>query len=494
MLLEVLQSIIALIVTLSILVTIHEYGHYAAARLCKVHVLRFSIGFGKSLYTRRGRPPADVPVPAGQVVSTRGNEPLQGTEFTIAVLPLGGYVKMLDEREGFVPDDQLHLAFNRKPVLQRIFIVAAGPVANFLLAIVAYWCLFTVGVSGIVPLLGNMAPDSRAALAGLQANQEVVAIDGVATSTWSDVNLRLFNRIGDTGDIIVTAREFRPGVVALENSEDYAVQDDLLPALAPSRDYVIGVADWLSDVEEPYPAQALGLALQYPEIPPVIGQVIEGEAAMEAGLQAGDQVLEANGTAVTSWQQWVEVIQAHAGAAVNLTVLRQGDTIFVTVRPRIMTRDGKQMGYVGASRQAIELPAEMSRVVSYPFYSAWLPAVEKTWTVTVFTLDSIKKMIMGSISPKNLSGPITIAQVASATAESGLESFVAFIALLSISLGVLNLLPIPVLDGGHLLYYFIEPVIRRPVPEKVQLWGLQLGMFLIVSIMLLAFYNDLTRL
>ena len=211
MLLEVLQSIIALIVTLSILVTIHEYGHYAAARLCKVHVLRFSIGFGKSLYTRRGRPPADVPVPVGQVVSTRSNEPLQGTEFTIAALPLGGYVKMLDEREGFVPDDQLHLAFNRKPVSQRIFIVAAGPVANFLLAIVAYWCLFTVGVSGIVPLLGNMAPDSRAALAGLQANQEVVAIDGVATSTWSDVNLRLFNRIG-VGVGVVRPHSWRQAV------------------------------------------------------------------------------------------------------------------------------------------------------------------------------------------------------------------------------------------------------------------------------------------
>jgi regulator of sigma E protease len=383
----------------------------------------------------------------------------------------------------------LHLAFNRKPVLQRIFIVAAGPVANFLLAIVAYWGLFTVGVSGIVPLLGDMAPDSRAALAGLQANQEIVAIDGVPTNTWSEVNLRLFNRIGDTGDIIVTAREFRPGVVA-----DYNVADDLLPGLAPSRDYVIGVVDWLSEVEEPYPGQALGLALKYPSIPPLIGQVIEGQAAMAAGLQVNDRVIEANGVAVESWQQWVEVIQASAGVPVDLTVLRDGGTVLVTIVPRLMERDGKQIGYVGASRQAIELPAEMSRVVSYPFYSAWLPAVEKTWTVTVFTLDSIKKMIMGSISPKNLSGPITIAQVASATAESGLESFVAFIALLSISLGVLNLLPIPVLDGGHLLYYFVELVIRRPVPEKIQLWGLQLGMFIIVSIMLLAFYNDLTRL
>jgi regulator of sigma E protease len=498
--LEVLQSIIALIVTLSILVTIHEYGHYAAARLCGVHVLRFSIGFGKALYSRRGRPPAPVPVPAGQQVGTRSNEALDGTEFTIAVLPLGGYVKMLDEREGFVPDDQLHLAFNRKPVLQRIFIVAAGPVANFLLAIVAYWALFTAGVTGIVPLLGDIDPQSQAARAGIHANQEIIAVDGVSTSTWSDVNLRLFNRIGDSGEIRIKTCEIN-STSELFLDEDLSREAEpvlssacLSLSSATTREHVISVFDWLADAEEPYPAGALGLVLKYPDIPAVIGEVIDNEPAIAAGLMAEDRILEVDGRAVKSWPEWVELVQESAEQPLQLVVQRQTEVLYLTLTPRSLDRGDKRVGYVGASRQAIELPAEMQRVVSYPIYSAWLPALEKTWTVTAFTLDSIKKMIVGAISPKNLSGPITIAQIASSTAQSGLESFVGFIALLSISLGVLNLLPIPVLDGGHLLYYLIELVARRPVPEKIQLWGLQLGMFIIVSIMLLAFYNDLTRL
>ncbi|MFT4631537.1 MAG: regulator of sigma E protease [Candidatus Pseudothioglobus sp.] len=486
--LEVLQSIAALIVTLAILVTIHEFGHYAVARLCGVHVLRFSIGFGKSLYTRRGRVPAPVPVPSGQNVETRANEPLQGTEFSIAMLPLGGYVKMLDEREGFVPDDQLHLAFNRKPVLQRIAIVAAGPMANFLLAIVAYWMLFAVGVNGIVPLLDTPAAESAAARAGLRENLEIVAIDSVPTNTWSEVNLRLFSRIGDTGTITITT-------VEAQSADDALLQGSIDEAnSALTTDYTIDIKRWLSDVEEPYPTQALGLTLRYPEIPAVIGQVMDGEPAMRAGLQAGDKVTQANGNGINDWQQWVELIQQNPGKEVSLVVEREAETRYMTVVPRVMERDDQSVGYIGASRQPIELPPEMQRVISYPVYSAWLPAVKKTWTVTLFTLDSIKKMIVGAISHKNLSGPITIAQVASATAQSGIESFVGFIALLSISLGVLNLLPIPVLDGGHLLYYFIELVTRRPVPERVQLWGLQLGMLVIVSVMLLAFYNDLTRL
>jgi regulator of sigma E protease len=486
--LEVLQSIAALLVTLAILVTIHEFGHYAVARLCGVHVLRFSIGFGKSLYTRRGRVPAPVPVPAGQDIQTRANEPLQGTEFSIAALPLGGYVKMLDEREGFVPDDQLHLAFNRKPVLQRIAIVAAGPIANFLLAIVAYWMLFAVGVNGVVPLLDTPAAETAAAKAGLRENLEIVAIDSVPTNTWSEVNLRLFSRIGDTGTITITAVEF-------QSADDALLKEPLNAGqTGPTQDYVIDVTRWLSDVEEPHPTQALGLTLRFPEIPAIIGQVMDGEPAMQAGLQAGDKVTQANGQVVKDWQQWVMLIQQNPSKEVSLVVERAADTLYMTVVPRLMERENQSVGYIGASRQSIELPPEMQRVISYPVYSAWLPAVEKTWTVTLFTLDSIKKMIMGAISHKNLSGPITIAQVASATAQSGIESFVGFIALLSISLGVLNLLPIPVLDGGHLLYYFIELVTRRPVPERIQLWGLQFGMFVIVSVMLLAFYNDLTRL
>ena len=471
---EVLQSVLALIVTLSILVTIHEFGHFWVARLCNVHVLRFSVGFGKPLYTKIGPAPKSVPVPEGQKVSTRSNEELKGTEFVIAGIPLGGYVKMLDEREGFVPDDQLHLAFNRKPLKQRIAIVAAGPIANFLLAIFAYWVLFSVGVSGIVPLLGDIKPDSKAGVAGFNAGQEIIAVDGSEVETWSQVNLKLFQRIGDSGEIIIRVTE----------SGSYGSEKDL----------VVSIDNWMSELEEPNPALDLGLILKYPEIPAIIGGIIEDGRAEAAGLLIGDEIITANGQPMDSWMTWVEMIKANPEVEVELELLRDNSMVSVTVVPARTERDGEIIGFIGAAREAIQLPEEMQRTVRYPVYSAWIPAIQKTWDVTVFTLISIKKMIVGAISPKNLSGPITIAQVASATAQSGLASFIGFIALLSISLGVLNLLPIPVLDGGHLLYYFIELIIGKPVPEKVQVWGLQLGMFLIFSIMMLAFYNDLARL
>ena len=471
---EILQSILALIVTLAILVTIHEFGHYWVARMCNVHVLRFSVGFGKPIFIKHGPAPAPVPVPDDQEVRTRSNEPLMGTEFVIAAIPLGGYVKMLDEREGFVPDDMKHLAFNRKPLSQRIAIVAAGPIANFLLAILAYWVLFSVGVTGVVPLLGDIDPDSKAGRAGFRAGQEIVAIDGAETRTWSEVNLRLFRRLGESGDIVIR--------VTQAGSYDSRI------------DLRIAINDWMSDIEEPYPVSDLGLVLKYPPIPARIGGIIADGRAEAAGLMAGDEVLTANGISIPSWISWVEIIKANPETPIPLKVIRGLEVIDLTVTPARIERDGEVFGFIGASREAIVLPPEMQREISYPIYSAWIPAINKTWEVTVFTLISIKKMIVGAISPKNLSGPITIAQIASATAQSGLASFIGFIALLSISLGVLNLLPIPILDGGHLMYYLIELVVGKPVPERIQVWGLQVGMFLIFSVMLLAFYNDLTRL
>ncbi|MBD3647411.1 MAG: RIP metalloprotease RseP, partial [Pseudomonadales bacterium] len=297
---------------------------------------------------------------------------------------------------------------------------------------------------------------------------------GEKVRTWSEGNQRLFKRIGDTGEIKIEAR--------LPGSYD-----------ANSR-HTIAIENWLSGADNPYPPGDLGLHLKYPEIPAVIGQVIEGEPAEAAGLQTGDRIQQVNGEFVEDWGHWVDIIQAHPGETMRVEVLRDGEARSLEVVPRVEQRDGGTIGYIGAARESVEFPEEMQRVVSWPIYSAWIPALERTWSVTVFTLESIGKMIVGAISTKNLSGPITIAQVANATAQSGLESFIGFIALLSISLGVLNLLPIPVLDGGHLLYYLVELIAGRPVPERVQVWGLQLGMFIIISIMLLAFYNDLMRL
>ena len=477
---DFLQTVLALLVTLSILVTIHEFGHYWVARLCNVHVIRFSVGFGKSIYVKKGREPVYEEQPLydkeGNLVPvrTRSNEPLAPTEFTIAAIPLGGYVKFLDEREGYVPDDQIHLTFNRKTVWQRIAIVSAGPVANFLLAIAAYWMLFASGVTGVIPVLGELDSESAAARAGLQQGHEIVAVDGKATKTWSEVNLGLFDRLGETGEIVLTVVE--PG--------SYNAQSN----------YNVPVTQWLSDSVSPVPARDLGLVLQFPEFPAVIGGLNDDGRATASGVEVGDEFLSVDGVSVMDWPHLVDVIQASPEQTLNVIVLRSGQTMKIDLTPKGIERDGSILGFIGASPQPVNFPPEMLRETRYPIYSAWMPAAVKTWEVTLFTLVSIKKMIVGAISPKNLSGPITIAQVASATAENGLESFVGFIALLSISLGVINLLPIPVLDGGHLVYYFIELIAGRPVPERVQVWGFQMGTFLIMGIMVLAFYNDLTRL
>jgi regulator of sigma E protease len=467
---EAIESIAALIVTISILVTIHEYGHYWVARRCGVKVLRFSVGFGKPLFTWRGKPVPATAIPEGQEIKTRSNE-LVGTEFVIAAIPLGGYVKMLDEREGFVADDELHLAFNRKSVWQRIAIVLAGPLANFMLAIAAYWILFTVGVTGIVPLLGDIDTKSKAGIAGFSRGQEIIQVDGEDTSTWSEVNLQLFRRIGDTGRI------------------HFEVED----SFGEPRNLSIPIESWLADAETPYPTTTLGLMLNAPTVPAVIGRLIAGGRALDAGLQVGDQILASDFTGIETWDQWVDIIKTSPNRELQLEVRRDGTRIYISLIPESITRDGTEIGYIGAAAQYPEIPEEMQRIVRHPIYTAWIPALVKTWDMSVFTLDSIQKMILGAISTSNLSGPITIAKVASASARSGLESYIGFIAILSISLGVLNLLPIPILDGGHFLYYLIELISGHPVSERIQMLGMQLGIFIIVSIMLLAFYNDLAR-
>ena len=477
---DFLQTVVALIFTISILVTVHEYGHYWVAKLCNVHVIRFSVGFGKSIYSKKGAQKTYDEVPVFDEngnrvpVLARSNEPLAPTEFVLAAIPLGGYVKMLDEREAYVADDQVHLAFNRKTVWQRIAIVSAGPMANFILAILAYWVLFASGVTGVIPVLGELEVTSAASKSGLRRGQEIVAIDGEDVETWNDVNLRLFNRIGETGNVVITAVD--------------------TGSSGASANYSIPLVEWLSKSDAPAPARELGLTMRQPKFFAVIGGLVDDGRAKASGVEVGDRVLSVESVSIKDWSHLVEVIQENPERTLNIVVQRESQTLELFLRPKGINREGKTVGFIGASPKATVFPAEMLRETRHPIYLAWIPAVKRTWEVTLFTLSSIKKMIEGVISPKNLSGPITIAQVASATAESGFESFVGFIALLSISLGVINLLPIPVLDGGHLLYYLIELIAGKPVPEKVQMLGLQVGMFLIMSVMVLALYNDITRL
>ena len=471
---EFLQSVLALIVTISILVTVHEFGHFYVAKKCGVHVERFSVGFGKVLVRLQGKPPKVDNAYATQGAHTVSNEPLAGTEYCIAMIPLGGYVKMLDERDTFVADDLLDFAFNRKPLWQRTLIVAAGPLANFILAFFVYWILFVAGVSGVAPILGEPAPGSAAERAGLKAGIEILRVDDKATGTWSEVNLALFDRLGDSGAIEMIVRT----EAGLDN-----VQTLSLP-----------IARFLAGEDEPRPAIALGLGLMQPLFAPILGEVSAGSPAETGGLKAGDQVILADGIALDAWSDFVALVQARAGQRISLRVKRGQSDLYLEVTPEAVATSEGTIGRIGVALGPQQWPSSMQRLTRAPFYTAWLPALDKTYEMTRFTFESIGKMIQGLVSTRNLSGPITIAKIANQTAGNGLESFLGFIALVSISLGVLNLLPIPMLDGGHLLYFLIEGVTGKPVSEQIQTWGLQIGMVFLVGIMMLAFYNDLLRL
>ncbi len=447
----IIQTVLALAVTLGVLVSIHEFGHFWVARRCGVKVLRFSIGFGKPLYTRVDK---------------------YGTEFVIAALPLGGYVKMLDEREGEVAEHELPYTFNRQPVAQRIAIAAAGPVANFIFAVFAYWSMFLLGVQTVIPVVASVAPDSVASQSGLQIDAEIVAVDGVETPTWSDVNFQLLRRLGDSGDITFRTKSLQSGYES--------------KAILP-------VVEWLAGEVEPDPLGALGIEPFRPKILPIIDELVPGGRAQEAGLKTGDLVTRVDETEVSDWNAFVKLIQAMPEEAMQISVKRDGVDVELLITPASKEENDRQIGYIGAGVRPPEYPQDLLRTVQFGPIESVGRSIIKTWEMTTMTLGALKKMLVGLISVENLGGPITIAKVAGASASSGLESFLGFLAYLSISLGVLNLLPIPVLDGGHLLYYFVELVRGKPLSEEKQLLGLKIGMAIIAFVMLFAFYNDLSR-
>jgi len=450
---QLLQTLLATLVALGVLVTIHEWGHFWVARRCGVKVLRFSVGFGKPLWMRTA---AD------------------GTEYAVAAIPLGGYVRMLDEREGDVPEALRGQAFNNKPVLQRIAIVAAGPVVNLLFAVLAYWFLFMSGVSVVVPVVGGITADSPAARAGVDSGYEILEVDGHSVRSWSEVNLRLASRIGESGSVELLMGE---------------------PARGFAHSYQVPIDDWRVDLERQSPLGALGLEPWRPDFPAEIGQLLPEGAAARDGLQVGDRVLSVEGEPVANWMHLVALIQQAPEKKLRLVIDRDGREQAITLTPAARTtEEGTVEGYIGVGVAPVSLPDEMQRTLSYGPLDALGNGFHKTGQMIGLTLDSIGKMIAGVISVKNLSGPITIAKVAGASAASGLESFISFLAYLSISLGVLNLLPIPMLDGGHLLYYVVELVRGRPVSEQVQMFGLRIGMALLFSLMALAIINDIVRL
>lgn len=448
-----IYMLLGTLIALGVLVTIHEYGHFWVARRCGVRVLRFSVGFGKPLFIWKDK---------------------QGTEFAIAAIPLGGYVKMLDGRESPLSAGQESEAFNLKPVRQRMAVVAAGPAANFLLAFVFFWALALLGTQQIRPVIGQVVPGSLAEQAGLQADQEIVAIDGQAVQGWGEVNLRLLKRLGESGSLQLEVRS----------------QGNSL-----SEQRQISLNSWQKGVADVDPISALGIEPWRPAAWPVLNRLSDDGPARAAGLQVEDRILSIDGQAVDSWYEVVALVQANPGRALPFVVERAGQQLEITVPLATRTLDnGVQHGFMGASGSFEPWPEHMLVERSYGLFSGALQGLQQTWTMSSMTLMSIKKMLLGELSAKNLSGPISIAKVAGASAESGLRSFLHFMAYLSISLGVLNLLPVPVLDGGHLLFYTAEWIRGRPLSERIQAFAMQLGMAMVLGLMVFALFNDIARL
>lgn len=448
-----MHQIVVMLLTLGVLVTIHEFGHYWVARKCGVRVLRFSIGFGPIIYRWKNR---------------------LETEFAISALPLGGYVKMLDERESPVADADKPYAFNNKSVRQRIAIVSAGPLANFILAVFVYWLVFLRGTVGLVPVLFAIEEDSVAAQAGLVTGLEIITVDGVATPTVSAVAMQLMERIGDDGIIILEARK---------------------PGTDVANTYRLPIRQWLGDEEGHLDFfSSLGMAFYQPIIEPVVDEVLPDSAAEWAGIKTGDKLLSADGKPINDWMQWVDYVRLKPDVEIHIQLLRGGQVVSLAVTPLPIQNGKDTIGQVGISVKLPETPAELLVKEDYNVITAWLPAFERTWQAAVFSLQSLKKMILGDISYKQLSGPISIAKVASESANSGIYSYLSLLALLSVSLGVLNLLPVPVLDGGHILFYGIEWIKGTPVSEKIQQAAYQFGMLMVLSLMVLALFNDLGRL
>jgi len=449
-----LLSVIAFFFAIGVLVAIHEWGHYIVARMSGVKVLRFSIGFGKPLWLRRSGP--------------------DQTEYCVAAIPLGGYVKLLDEREGDVSPDEVHRTFNRAPISSRIAILLAGPFMNFVFAILAYWLMYSVGVPGLQPIVGAIEPTTIAGEAGLQKQDRIMVVGEQRVATWEGAVLAILDEMLDSEQI-------RMEVQRIDGSQ---------------ANVSMNVAGKVNELTEPGRLfTGLGLQPWAPDFEPVIGEVLADGSAEAAGLRAGDRVLLADGLPLATWAEWVEFIRANPGKDVMLTIERDGrNTDMTLLIGELTAEDGSIIGRIGAGPEVADgfYDQYLSRQ-QYPVFEALRAGVDRTWAMSMLTVKMVSRIVTGDVSVKNISGPINIAQVAGYSASIGLSSFLNFLAVVSLSLGILNLLPIPILDGGQVVYQILEAIKGSPLSMRVQLIGQQVGIVLLIIVMGFAFYNDLSR-
>jgi regulator of sigma E protease len=449
----ILTSTLAFIVAIAVLVAVHEFGHFWVARRLGIKVLRFSIGFGRPLWRRNG---AD------------------GTEYWISAIPLGGYVKMLDEREGDVAPEDLPRCFNRQPPSRRIAVLFAGPAFNFVFAVAAYWIMFVVGVPAMKPVIGAIEPGSTAEVAGLRSGDRIVAVGDAVTRTMMDAQLQLLSAMVPSGTT----------TLELEGADG---------SRRVARIEYDGDTHALTEPGAMFPG--LGIGLWRPNLPAVIGQVMPEGTAAQAGLREGDRVLSADGRPMADWNEWVEYVRARPGETVRLVVEREGASRALDLFIGAADDQGERVGRIGAAPQVSpELWDPVRTEQRYGPVGAVGEAFAETWRMTALTVTMMGRMIVGQVSVKNISGPINIAQAAGFTAAAGLTAFLSFLAIVSISLGIINLLPIPLLDGGQIVYQCVEIAKGSPVSDRAQIIGQQVGILLLLMLMTFAFYNDIVRL
>ncbi len=451
---DILTQIFAFLVTILLLVSIHEAGHMFVARAFNIKVLRYSIGFGKSLWHHRSKK--------------------SGTEYVIALLPLGGYVKLLDEREGAVPEEEKHRAFNRQSLGVRTAVVAAGPLINIVFAIFIYWIMFSVGIDSVRPIVGQVSPHSLASKVGIQSGDLITKIDGHAVQGWQDITLSMIARLGEQGQLTMETRSVE-GVLTQHR---------------------VPLPEWVIDPLNPDPLRSFGLEPYRPAQPAVVDSVKEGSPAELAGVKAGDHFVAIDGKPLKDWYDLVKTVQPHPGKTFDFLIDREGQklNIRITAESQLYLRGFQRLGVIGVKVKPTEYPKEMKFERKYNILAAIVPATSETLRIFNFNFIVLKKLIKGEISLKTLSGPITIFSSADRAFKAGFMVFLSFLALISVMLAFLNVLPIPGLDGGHIAYFLVEFILRRPLPPAVEIFTMRLGLVLLLLLTMAATYNDILRL